>query len=77
MRLRAAWLGPDAPACAGSPGVGRPRVDSTGVELPVIRHLVADGVLVVAASGGGIPVTRGPDGKMYGVDVAYDEELAA
>jgi carbamate kinase len=36
------------------------------VELPVIRRLVADGVLVVAAGGGGVPVVREPTGALRG-----------
>ncbi len=47
------------------------------VELPIIRLLVDCGVLVIAAGGGGIPVTRGPDGRLHGVEAVVDKDLAA
>jgi carbamate kinase len=47
------------------------------VELPAIRRLVADGVVVVAAGGGGIPVARRGDGALYGVEAVVDKDLAA
>jgi carbamate kinase len=47
------------------------------VELPVIRRLIGDGVLVVAAGGGGVPVSRGRDGALRGVEAVVDKDLAA
>jgi carbamate kinase len=47
------------------------------VELPIIRLLVDCGVLVIAAGGGGVPVTRGPDGHLHGVEAVVDKDLAA
>lgn len=47
------------------------------LELPVIERLVADGVLVVCAGGGGIPIRREPDGKLNGVEAVIDKDLAA
>jgi carbamate kinase len=46
------------------------------VEAPVIRILVADGVIVIAAGGGGVPVVEeGP--RLVGVEGVVDKDLAA
>jgi carbamate kinase len=46
------------------------------VEEPVIRALLDQGVLVVAAGGGGIPVVRTPDG-LRGVEAVVDKDRAS
>src|SRR4051794_37477915 len=38
------------------------------VELPLLRKLVAGGEIVIAAGGGGIPVTRNQSGEYSGVE---------
>jgi carbamate kinase len=43
------------------------------VEEPVIRMLLAQGVLVIAAGGGGIPVIRTPEG-LQGVEAVIDKD---
>jgi carbamate kinase len=46
------------------------------VEAPVIRRLVASGVIVIAAGGGGVPVVEeGP--RLVGVEAVVDKDLAA
>ncbi|HET7236840.1 MAG TPA: carbamate kinase [Actinomycetota bacterium] len=46
------------------------------VEAPVIRELVADGVIVIASGGGGVPVIEdGP--RLVGVEGVVDKDLAA
>ena len=46
------------------------------VEAPVIRRLVADGVIVIASGGGGVPVVEdGP--RLVGVEGVVDKDLAA
>jgi carbamate kinase len=46
------------------------------VEAPVIRLLVADGVIVIAAGGGGVPVVEeGP--RLVGVEAVVDKDLCA
>lgn len=47
------------------------------VEGPVIRRLVADGVIVVAAGGGGIPAFLDPPSGLEGLDAVVDKDLAA
>jgi carbamate kinase len=46
------------------------------VEAPVIRSLVAGGVIVIASGGGGVPVVEeGP--RLVGVEAVVDKDLAA
>ncbi|HEX9312841.1 MAG TPA: carbamate kinase [Actinomycetota bacterium] len=46
------------------------------VEAPVIRRLVADGVIVISAGGGGVPVVEeGP--RLVGVEAVVDKDLCA
>ena len=46
------------------------------VEAPVIRDLVAQGVIVIASGGGGVPVVEeGP--RLVGVEGVVDKDLAA
>jgi carbamate kinase len=47
------------------------------VETAAIRTLVESGAVVIAAGGGGIPVTRGPDGALRGIDAVVDKDRAA
>jgi carbamate kinase len=42
-----------------------------------IRLLVEAGICVICAGGGGIPVVRGPDEKMEGVEAVIDKDLTA
>ncbi|HUI85184.1 MAG TPA: carbamate kinase [Candidatus Binatia bacterium] len=46
------------------------------VELDVIRELVARGILVVSAGGGGIPVMR-VEGQLQGVEAVIDKDRAS
>jgi carbamate kinase len=47
------------------------------LNLPVIEILVKAGVCVVCAGGGGIPVARGSDGQMEGVEAVIDKDRTA
>ncbi|MEW5700937.1 MAG: carbamate kinase [Candidatus Zixiibacteriota bacterium] len=47
------------------------------VEGPVIRAMVEDGTIVVAAGGGGIPVYLEDDGTYEGLDVVIDKDRAS
>ncbi len=47
------------------------------VEGEVIRAMVQDGVIVIAAGGGGIPVYIEDDGTYEGVDVVIDKDRAS
>ena len=47
------------------------------VELPTVRRLLELGTVVVCAGGGGVPVVRGGDGRLRGVEAVIDKDLAA
>ncbi|MDX1578060.1 MAG: carbamate kinase [Gemmatimonadota bacterium] len=47
------------------------------VEAPLVRRLVADGCVVIAAGGGGTPVYEDAAGALEGLDVVVDKDLAA
>jgi carbamate kinase len=47
------------------------------LEAPVIRTLFEDGVIVVAAGGGGIPVRPTREGALAGVEAVVDKDWAA
>lgn len=47
------------------------------VEIGAIRALVDRGFVVVAVGGGGIPVVRGPEGDLHGIDAVIDKDLAS
>ncbi|MFJ9442336.1 carbamate kinase [Kitasatospora sp. NPDC101235] len=48
------------------------------VEVPAVRTLLATGAVVIAAGGGGIPVTRDPyTGRLRGVEAVVDKDLTA
>lgn len=47
------------------------------LNIAPIRLLVQAGVCVICAGGGGIPVVRGADGKMEGVEAVIDKDRTA
>jgi len=47
------------------------------LELGVIKMLVAQGVVVICAGGGGIPVVRRHDGSLIGVEAVIDKDAAS
>jgi len=49
----------------------------TLVEMATIRTLLADGGVIICAGGGGIPVCRGSDGLLRGVEAVVDKDLTA
>jgi carbamate kinase len=47
------------------------------VEIDTVARLFRDGVLVIAAGGGGIPVTRTRDGRLEGAAAVLDKDRTA
>jgi carbamate kinase len=47
------------------------------VDAPAVHALVEAGFVVVANGGGGIPVVRGADGTLQGVEAVIDKDLGA
>lgn len=78
---RAAALASEGFALVEEPGRGFRRVVASPrplrvVEQVVIEDLLSDGVLVIAAGGGGIPVVE-TEGHLTGVDAVIDKDRAA
>jgi carbamate kinase len=46
-------------------------------DLGVLQLLLAKGVVVICAGGGGIPVLRRPDGSLIGVEAVIDKDFAS
>ncbi len=47
------------------------------LELSVIEQLVSQGIIVICAGGGGIPVVRREDGSLVGVEAVIDKDFAS
>jgi len=47
------------------------------VQANAIQSLIANGFVVVAVGGGGIPVIEDKDGNMYGVEAVIDKDFAS
>jgi carbamate kinase len=47
------------------------------IESEVVRHLVREGYVVIAAGGGGIPVVADENGMLSGVAAVIDKDLAS
>jgi len=47
------------------------------IEIDMIKHLIDNDVLVIAAGGGGIPVVRDENGDLSGVAAVIDKDLAS
>ncbi len=47
------------------------------IEVDVIKRLIADGFIVIAVGGGGIPVVRDDAGLLHGVEAVIDKDYAS
>jgi carbamate kinase len=47
------------------------------VQAPVIKHLLSEGMVAIAAGGGGVPVTEAADGQLHGIDAVVDKDWAS
>jgi carbamate kinase len=47
------------------------------IQLDTIHRLVDAGVTVIACGGGGVPVMRGPDGRLRGLEAVIDKDRAS
>lgn len=46
------------------------------LDIETIRRLVDEGVVVIAAGGGGVPMVRDADGGLHGVQAVLDKDLS-
>ena len=72
--LRGWVVRPDGPAWRRVVASPEPQMP---VELATIRLLVANAAIVICTGGGGIPVCRGADGLLHGVEAVIDKDLTA
>lgn len=49
----------------------------TIIEQEIISYLLGGGFIVIAGGGGGVPVVRGPDGDLQGVEAVIDKDRVA
>lgn len=47
------------------------------VQAPVVARLLSDGMVAIAAGGGGVPVVEAADGQLHGVDAVIDKDWAS
>jgi len=47
------------------------------LEVATVSSLVSTGAVVICAGGGGIPVCRGLDGRLHGVEAVIDKDLSS
>ncbi len=47
------------------------------LDAPAVQALIAEGFVVVAAGGGGIPTVRAADGALCGIEAVIDKDVAA
>jgi carbamate kinase len=47
------------------------------VQAPVVARLLADGMVAIAAGGGGVPTVECADGQLRGVDAVIDKDWAS
>jgi len=75
LRRERGWrLIPDGDCCRRAVPSPEPR---RILELSSIRLLLEAGVLAICAGGGGIPVSKEPDGHLRGVEAVIDKDLAS
>ena len=77
QRMAAARGWPMVPDGAGLRRVVASPMPRRILEITTIRHLVADGVLVICAGGGGIPVIVDAGGAVHGVEAVIDKDRTA
>jgi carbamate kinase len=47
------------------------------IEASIVRTMLQDEIIVIAAGGGGIPVEESSDGCLFGIDAVVDKDLAS
>ncbi len=76
LRERKGWILAEDAGRGYRRVVPSPRPKSL-IEGDVIKTLFEQGVVVIAAGGGGIPVVRQPGGALRGVEAVVDKDLSA
>jgi len=70
------WAFVDVPECGWRRVVASPRPLRV-VQAPVVARLLADGMVAIAAGGGGVPVVEAQDGQLHGIDAVIDKDWAS
>lgn len=71
-----AWVLREVPGCGWRRVVPSPRPLRI-VQAPVVARILSDGMVAIAAGGGGVPVTEAPDGQLFGIDAVVDKDWAS
>ena len=70
------WTFVEVPGCGWRRVVPSPRPLRI-VQAPVVARLLSDGMVAIAAGGGGVPVREAADGQLHGVDAVIDKDWAS
>jgi carbamate kinase len=70
------WSCVEVPGCGWRRVVASPRPLRV-VQSPVVARLLANGMVAIAAGGGGVPVVEAPDGQLHGIDAVIDKDWAS
>jgi carbamate kinase len=70
------WAFAEVPGCGWRRVVPSPRPLRI-VQAPVVARLLADGMVAIAAGGGGVPVIEDHEGQLHGVDAVVDKDWAS
>jgi len=74
--LEPGWALTEVPGCGWRRVVPSPRPLRI-VQAPVVARILGDGMVAIAAGGGGVPVYEAPDGQLHGIDAVIDKDWAS
>jgi carbamate kinase len=70
------WAFVEVPQCGWRRVVASPRPLRV-VQSPVVARLLSNGMVAIAAGGGGVPVVEAQDGQLHGIDAVIDKDWAS
>jgi len=76
QELEPDWKFTEVPGCGWRRVVPSPRPLRI-VQAPVVARILGDGMVAIAAGGGGVPVCEAADGQLHGIDAVIDKDWAS